>query len=132
MKILIMQLINIINVMKNISDISKSISKKLMLNMSNILISISNCISNISKNVSMKNTHEDSLRRVDFKFSSNMLTVAILSDSGGFLNFVFTSQILRSLSSLSSVCSSGLEIRRPDSRGGQRLGLSNRGDDQRI
>lgn len=132
MKILIMQLINIINVMKNISDISKSISRKLMLNMSNILISISNCISNISKNVSMKNTHEDSLRRVDFKFLSNMLTVAILSDSGGFLNFVFTSQILRSLSSLSSVCSSGLEIRRPDSRGGQRLGLSNRGDDQRI
>ena len=115
-----MQLINIINVMKNISDISKSISRKLMLNMSNILISISNCISNISKNVSMKNTHEDSLRRVDFKFLSNMLTVAILSDSGGFLNFVFTSQILRSLSSLSSVCSSDLENHIPGSTDGQK------------
>lgn len=127
-----MQLINIINVMKNISDISKSISRKLMLNMSNILISISNYISNISKNVSIKNTHEDSLRRGDFKFSSNMSTVAIWSDFGEFLNFVFTSQIPRFLSSLSSVCSSGLGIRRPDSRGGQRPGLSNRGDDQRI
>ena len=106
--------------MKNISDISKSISRKLMLNMSNILISISNCISNISKNVSMKNTHEDSLRRVDFNFLSNMSTVAILSDSGGFLNFVFTSQILRSLSSLSSVCSSGLENHIPGSTDGQK------------
>ena len=106
--------------MENISKISKNISRILISNVRKILTNISKCISNISKNVSMKNTHEDSLRRVDFKFSSNMLTVAILSDSGGFLNFVFTSQILRSLSSLSSVCSSGLEIRRLDSRDGQK------------
>ena len=103
MKLLIMQLINIINIMENISKISKNISRILITNVRKILTNISKCISNISKNISIKNTHQDSRRRVDFKFSSNMLTVAILSDSGGFLNFVFTSQILRSLSSLSIV-----------------------------
>lgn len=99
-----MQLINIINVMKNISDISKSISRKLMLNMSNILISISNYISNISKNVSIKNTHEDSLRRGDFKFSSNMSTVAIWSDFGEFLQFAKSPLHSSYIDNIPSIC----------------------------
>ena len=48
-----MQLINIINVMKNISDISKSISIILTKMLRKVLIYISKCISNISKNISI-------------------------------------------------------------------------------
>lgn len=48
-----MQLINIINVMKNISDISKSISIMLTKTIRKVLIYISKCISNISKNISI-------------------------------------------------------------------------------
>ncbi len=52
MKLLIMQLINIINIMKNISIISENISKILMRSIRQILIYISIFISNISKNIS--------------------------------------------------------------------------------
>ena len=84
MKLLIMQLINIINIMENISKISKIISKILIQNVRKALISIRKCISNISKNISIKNTHQDSRRRVDFDFLSNMSTHVFLIDFSGF------------------------------------------------
>ena len=90
--------------MENISKISKNISKILIANMSKVLTNISKCISNISKNISMKNTHEDSLRRVDFKFSSNMLTVAILSDSGEFLQFAKSPLHSSYIDNIPSIC----------------------------
>ena len=53
MKLLTMQLINIIIIMKNISNVSDSISKILMYCISKILMYISKYISIISKNISI-------------------------------------------------------------------------------
>ena len=52
MKLLIMQLINIINIIKNIRIVSKDISKILIHRVRVLLIYISKNISNISKSIS--------------------------------------------------------------------------------
>ena len=52
MKLLIMQLINIINIIKNIRIVSKNISKILIRRVRVLLIYISKNISNISKSIS--------------------------------------------------------------------------------
>ncbi len=52
MKLLIMQLINIINIIKNVRIVSKDISKILIQRVRVLLINISKNISNISKSIS--------------------------------------------------------------------------------